>query len=81
MTKTYTIMYQQEPEWWYTVRVEELQGCVTYGETFEEATAMIHDAMEGYLDIIKEKDHTQKLGSIAQTNRFMSRVLVDYETV
>ena len=37
--------FQQEPEGGYTVTVPALPGCLTYGETFEEALTMIDDAI------------------------------------
>lgn len=40
---------QPEPEGGYTVSVPSLPGCASYGETFEKATEMIKDAMEGRL--------------------------------
>lgn len=45
----YTAVFRQEPEGGYTVVVPSLQGCVTYGETFEKAKEMAEDAIEGYL--------------------------------
>jgi predicted RNase H-like HicB family nuclease len=42
---------QPEPEGGYTITVPSLPGCISYGETFEKATEMIKDAMEGWLEV------------------------------
>ena len=38
----------------YTVSIPELPGCVSEGDTFEEALEMIQDAMEGWLHVAAE---------------------------
>jgi antitoxin HicB len=50
----YTALFEPAEEGGYIVSVPALPGCVTQGETFEEAVAMIKDAMEGYLAILQE---------------------------
>lgn len=47
--------FQAEPEGGYTVAVPSLPGCISYGTTFEEAMAMIKDAMQGWLAVAKEE--------------------------
>ena len=47
---------QPEPEGGYTVTVPSLPGCITYGETFENAMEMIKDAIEGWLSVAREED-------------------------
>jgi predicted RNase H-like HicB family nuclease len=42
---TYTAIYTQEPEWWYTVEILELPWCVSFGETIQEAEKMIKEAI------------------------------------
>lgn len=46
---------QSEPEGGYTITVPSLPGCVSYGNTFEDAVEMIKDAMEGWLAVAKEE--------------------------
>ena len=46
MTRTYTFVFNPEPEGGYTVTCPALPGLVTYGETMEEARVMARDAME-----------------------------------
>ncbi len=51
---SYRILLRKEPEGGYTVTVPSLPGCVTYGESIEEATAMAKEAIELYLESLKE---------------------------
>lgn len=46
---------QTEPEGGYTISVPSLPGCISYGDTFEEAIDMIKDAMEGWLSVASEE--------------------------
>ena len=50
----YNILLQPEPEGGYTVTCPSLPGLVTCGETLEEARAMAADAIEGYLECLRE---------------------------
>ncbi|MEK7559470.1 MAG: type II toxin-antitoxin system HicB family antitoxin [Patescibacteria group bacterium] len=51
----YTAIFEPAEEGGYVVSVPALLGCVTQGETFEEAVSMIKDAMKGYLEVLKEE--------------------------
>ena len=51
----YTAIFEPAEEGGYVVSVPALPGCVSQGETFEEAVSMIKDAMEGYLEVLKEE--------------------------
>ncbi len=46
----YRIHLRREPEGGYTVTVPTLPGCVTFGETIEEAITMAREAIELYLE-------------------------------
>ncbi len=46
----YRIFLRKEPEGGYTVIVPSLPGCVTYGETVDEAIAMAREAIELYIE-------------------------------
>ena len=46
----YTVVYEPQPEGGYTVTVPALPGCVTEGDTLEEARAMAMDAIRGYCE-------------------------------
>jgi len=53
--KGYEVILRQEPEGGYTVIVPELPGCITYGETIEEALKMAEEAIELYLESIENR--------------------------
>lgn len=54
----YTAVFEPDPAGGYVVSVPSLPGCVTQGETFEEAIAMIKDAIGGYLSVLAEENET-----------------------
>jgi len=47
---SYRILLRKEPEGGFTVIVPSLPGCVTFGETIEEAIAMAREAIELYIE-------------------------------
>lgn len=52
----YTAIFQKEPEGGYTVIVPALKGCVTYGDTIEQAQQAGKEAIESYLgSLTKDK--------------------------
>ncbi|MEW6068428.1 MAG: type II toxin-antitoxin system HicB family antitoxin [Nitrospirota bacterium] len=51
---SYRIVLRPEPEGGYTVIVPSLPGCITYGETIEEAKQMAMDAIEAYLKSVEK---------------------------
>ena len=52
----YTAIFEPAEEGGYTATIPALPGCITQGETFEEAKKMAKDAIKGYLSVLKE-DH------------------------
>lgn len=50
----YTAVFEPAEEGGYVVTVPALPGCVTEGDTFEEAVYMVKDAIEGYLYVLKK---------------------------
>ncbi len=53
-TLNYRIRLTKEEEGGYTVIVPALPGCVTFGETIDEAIAMAKEAIEGYIETLNE---------------------------
>lgn len=51
---TYTVVFGGAPEGGYVASVPVLPGCMTQGESFEEAKENIKDAIKGYLAVLKE---------------------------
>ena len=67
---TYTVILHPDPEEdGYTVTVPALPGCVTQGETLEEAIAMAKDAIRLHIDSLladgepvpEEHEHPQAI--------------------
>ena len=52
---TYKILLHKEEEGGYTVSVPALLGCITYGETVDEAMAMAKEAVELYIEELKDR--------------------------
>lgn len=50
----YTAIFEPAEEGGYVVSVPALPGCVTEGDTFEEAVEMAKDAIKGYLAVSKK---------------------------
>lgn len=51
----YTAIFEPAEEGGYVVSVPALPGCVTQGESFEDAVTMVKDAIKGYLSFLKEE--------------------------
>jgi antitoxin HicB len=54
-TLTYRILLNEEPEGGYTVSVPALPGCITYGDNLKQALEMAREAIEGYIEVLKEQ--------------------------
>jgi predicted RNase H-like HicB family nuclease len=50
---TYRIWLTKEPEGGYTVTVPSLPGCVTYGDTVDEAIVMAREAIDLYIESLE----------------------------
>ena len=55
MQLTYKVLLHKEPEGSYTASVPALPGCITYGETVDHALLMAKEAIELYIEDIKER--------------------------
>lgn len=51
----YNAMFTAEEEGGYSVYVPDLPGCISQGETFEEAKKNIREAIELYLEEVDEE--------------------------
>lgn len=56
-TREYDVIFGPQPEGGYTVYVPDLPGCVSEGDTIEDATEMIRDAMAGFLDSLEDRGY------------------------
>jgi predicted RNase H-like HicB family nuclease len=52
---TYRVLLNEEPEGGFTVSVPALPGCITYGDNLDHALSMAKEAIEGYIEILKEQ--------------------------
>ncbi len=50
----YPVIFQPAEEGGFIASVPALPGCATQGETYEEASKMIKDAISGYLAVLKD---------------------------
>jgi predicted RNase H-like HicB family nuclease len=53
---TYRVLLNPEPEGGYTASVPTLPGCITYGETVDEAILMAKEAIELYIESLVAHD-------------------------
>jgi antitoxin HicB len=51
----YTVILYPEEEGGYSVLVPSLPGCVTQGETVEEALDMARDAIALYISVLRDR--------------------------
>jgi antitoxin HicB len=58
MIRTYTFVFDPEPEGGFTVTCPALPGLVTYGEPLEQARAMAQDAVDGLIEVMLEGGET-----------------------
>ena len=54
MDRTYTFVFDPDPDGGYVVTCPALPGLVTSGANLDEARDMARDAMEGYLEALVE---------------------------
>ena len=71
---TYTIHIEPAEEGGFVVTVPALPGCVTQGETYEEAVAMAQEVIEGFVEALskagqpipKEPEPTKAVDALVQ---------------
>jgi len=51
---SYTVLFEPAEEGGFVVRVPALPGCITEGDTLDEARRMAKDAILGYLEVLKK---------------------------
>ena len=55
---TYRVLLNSEPEGGYTASVPTLPGCITYGESVDEAILMAKEASELYIESLVAHNET-----------------------
>ncbi len=61
-SQQYEVVLAAQPEGGFVVTVPDLPDVVSEGETREEALAMIRDAIEGYLEALREHGWPLRIG-------------------
>ena len=69
----YDVVFEEQPDKGYTVSVPSLPGCVSEGDTFEEAKENISDAIKLFLEDLAEDGEEIPQ---ANTNIFIGQVSV-----
>lgn len=55
MSRVYTVALLREDEGGYCVLVPALPGCVSQGQSLAEALEHIKEAIEGYIEVLRER--------------------------
>jgi antitoxin HicB len=58
MQYNYKLLLRKETEGGYTVFVPSLPGCITYGDNVDEAITMAKEAIELYIEELKDHGET-----------------------
>ncbi len=53
--RSYTVIYEADPDGGYVASVPALAGCYSQGETLEEAERNIAEAIELYLETLRDE--------------------------
>ena len=76
MRYSYPIVLIAEEEGGYSVIVPDLPGCVTQGDTAEDAFAMAKDAMAGWIEVtLQDQEEVPKPSTLEETARRLSEIL------
>jgi antitoxin HicB len=55
MRRNYKVLLEQDEDGIFIARVPELPGCISNGKTKDEALKRVKEAIEGYLETLKEQ--------------------------
>lgn len=61
---TYTILIEQDEEGWFVSEVVELPGCHTQAKTLDELISRTKEAIQGYLEAVKDVEIETKFVGI-----------------
>jgi len=72
----YPVILIPAAEGGYTVLVPDLSGCVTQGETAEEAFAMAKDAIAGWIEVaLEDQEEIPKSSTLEKIVRHLNKIL------
>ena len=69
----YDVVFEEQTEGGYTVTVPSLPGCISEGDTFEEAKKNIADAISLYLEDLEADGEEIPTGN---TNIFVGQITI-----
>ncbi len=76
MSLPYTIEIIPYPEGGFFAKVKELEGCMTEGDTLEEAYKMIEDAKRAWLEVALEESIDIPLPESIREENYSGRILL-----
>jgi predicted RNase H-like HicB family nuclease len=53
-TQAYKVIFEPAEEGGYTVYVPSLPGCISEGDTYEEALANVKEAIKGWIEVSEQ---------------------------
>ncbi|MHA1688232.1 MAG: type II toxin-antitoxin system HicB family antitoxin [Promethearchaeota archaeon] len=71
----YRILLRKEPEGGYTIIVPSLPGCVTFGDTIDEALLMAKEAILLYIESLRT--HGEEIPTEENTLEYTMSVNID----
>ena len=77
--RTYRVIIRKEPEGTFTAIVPTLKGCITWGETIEEAMIMAKEAIEVMLESMEF--HHIPISDDSETVEYSVTVPVNHDLV
>ena len=76
----YDVVFEEQPDGGYTVTAPSLPGCISEGDTFEQAKENILDAIKLYLeDLAEDEEEIPQenpnifIGQVSLNNPFMAQ--------
>ena len=78
---TYTIVLDPAEEGGFVVTVPALAGCITQGETLDEAREMAAEAIESYLESLRKHGDPIPVGEEHDNEPIREQVTVSLKTV
>ena len=61
---------------YFFARVQELQGCMSHGDTFDEAYEMIQDAMKSWIETAIEHGDNIPVPEVEDENKYSGKFII-----
>lgn len=76
MSLPYTIETIQNDDKTYFIKVKELPGCMSEGDTLEEAYEMINDAMKSWIEVALDEEDDIPLPESMDEKNYSGKLLI-----